>query len=77
VDEREIFELIVKADEAIKYTHDESKLEVRTARARSLLEQARREAHAIGNEGLVQQADLRLAELDAGQGGQPESPGAD
>jgi len=76
VDEREIFELIVKADEAIKYTHDESKLEVRTARARSLLEEARREAQAIGNAGLVQQADLRLAELDTGEDGAPESPGA-
>ena len=73
MDEREIFELIVKADEAIKYTHDESKVEVRAARARSLLEQARREALSIGNQGLVQQADLRLAELDAGDGG-AESP---
>jgi hypothetical protein len=74
VDEREIFELIVKADEAIKYTHDESKVEVRAARARSLLEEARREALAIGNQGLVQQADLRLAELDADGG---EGSGSD
>jgi hypothetical protein len=68
VEEREIFELIVKADEAIKYTHDEAKAEPRTARARALLEQAKREAQAIGNQGLVQQAELRLAELEAGEG---------
>ena len=58
----EIFELIVKADEKLKYaTADRG--DARAAQARELLARARRAAEAIGNEALVQQADTRLADL--------------
>ena len=60
----EIFELIVKADEAIKYTTPD-KADARGRRARALLEQAKAEAEAIGNPALVAQAEQRLADLDA------------
>ena len=66
---REIFEIIVKADEALKYA-TEQKAEARREQARRLLEEARREAAAIGNLGLVEQADRRLTEL----GPPPEGP---
>jgi hypothetical protein len=61
---REIFELIVKADEKLKYA-TAGKQDVRREQARDLLLQARTEADAIGNDALVQQADTRLADLDA------------
>ncbi len=61
---REIFDLIVKADEALKYATEE-KAEARRGRARELLSRARDEARSIGNEPLVQQAETRLADLDA------------
>jgi hypothetical protein len=61
---QEIFELIVKADERLKYA-TAGKQDVRREQARELLRQARAEAEAIGNDGLVQQADTRLADLDA------------
>jgi hypothetical protein len=65
---KEIFELIVKADEALKYATAE-KAAARSRQARTLLERARDEARAIGNEGLVDQAQRRLADLDALPGG--------
>lgn len=59
---QEIFELIVKADEKLKYaTADRS--DARRRQATDLLTQAMEAARAIGNEGLVQQAELRLADL--------------
>jgi len=58
----EIFELIIKADEKLKYATD-ANAEVRRAQARELLEHARDEARAIGNDALVQQAETRLADL--------------
>ena len=61
----EIFELIIKADERLKYAHEDN-AELRTQQARDLLVQARDAAREIGNEGLVQQAETRLADLDAG-----------
>jgi hypothetical protein len=61
---QEIFELIVKADEKLKYS-TVGRQEVRQAQARELLERARDEAHAIGNEPLVAQAEQRLADLGA------------
>ncbi|HJU57785.1 MAG TPA: hypothetical protein VJ774_03530 [Actinomycetota bacterium] len=61
---QEIFELIVKADEKLKYA-TAGKQDVRREQARQLLVQARSEAEAIGNDGLVQQADTRLADLGA------------
>jgi hypothetical protein len=60
----EIFELIVKADEKIKYATS-AKGDVRAKQAADLLAQAKREAQAIGNEALVQQVEVRLRDLDA------------
>jgi hypothetical protein len=62
VDPKEIFELIVKADEKLKYATS-GKAEVRKQQARDLLVQARAAAVEIGNDALVQQADTRLADL--------------
>jgi hypothetical protein len=58
----EIFELIVKADEKLKYATAE-RTDARRMQARDLLTQALEAAREIGNEGLVQQAELRLADL--------------
>ena len=58
----EIFELIVKADEKLKYATAD-KTGTRTQQARDLLTQARDAARAIGNDQLVQQAELRLSDL--------------
>jgi hypothetical protein len=65
VDPKEIFELIVKADEKLKYA-TVGKQDVRRAQARDLLLQARAAATEIGNDALVQQADTRLADLGEG-----------
>jgi hypothetical protein len=62
--EQEIFELIVKADEALKYA-TEGKGASRRKQAREHLEQAKAAAEEIGNQALVQQADQRLADLAA------------
>jgi hypothetical protein len=61
----EIFELIVKADERLKYAHEDN-AGLRTQQARDLLVQARDAALEIGNVGLVRQAETRLADIDAG-----------
>jgi hypothetical protein len=60
----EIFRLIVKADDAVKYARADT-LAVRVDRARRLLLQARQEAQAIGNDALVHLADQRLADLES------------
>ncbi|MGZ4149385.1 MAG: hypothetical protein ACXVQJ_05050 [Actinomycetota bacterium] len=60
----EIFELIVKADEKLKYA-TAAKGDLRAQQAADLLHEAIREAEAIGNEGLVEQARVRLADLQA------------
>jgi hypothetical protein len=62
MDPKEIFELIVKADEKLKYA-TAGKTDVRRQQAVDLLRQARDAAVEIGNDGLVQQADTRLADL--------------
>jgi hypothetical protein len=62
VEPQEIFELIVKADEKLKYAREDN-AEVRTRQARELLTQAREAAERIGNEALVLQAETRLADL--------------
>lgn len=62
MDPKEIFELIVKADEKLKYATS-GKTDVRKRQARDLLTQARAAAVEIGNEALVKQADTRLADL--------------
>jgi hypothetical protein len=58
----EIFELIVKADEKLKYA-TAAKGDVRAAQARDLLEQAWEAARAIGNDALIAQAETRLNDL--------------
>jgi hypothetical protein len=63
VEPNEIFELIVKADEKLKYATT-GKQDVRKHQARELLEQARAAAVEIGNDALVRQADTRLADLE-------------
>jgi hypothetical protein len=62
LDPKAIFELIVKADEKLKYATT-GKTDVRKQQARDLLVQARAAAVEIGNDALVQQADTRLADL--------------
>jgi hypothetical protein len=64
MDEKEIFDLILRADDALKYA-TEDKIPARARQARDFLTQARDEARAIGNEGLVEQAERRLADLEA------------
>ena len=64
VEPNEIFELIIKADERIKYAKP-GKGDLRAGQARELLEQARDAAREIGNDALVTQAERRLADLDA------------
>jgi hypothetical protein len=70
----EIFELIVKADEAVKYA-TEDKVAARARQAREYLTQALQEAQVIGNQSLVEQAERRLADLDVllGERPSPES----
>jgi hypothetical protein len=58
----EIFELIVKADEKLKYATAD-RTDARRAQARELLTQALDAAREIGNDALVQQAELRLSDL--------------
>ncbi len=61
----EIFQLIVKADEKLKYA-SAGKGDLRAQQAGELLAEALREAQAIGNEPLEQQVKVRLADLEAG-----------
>ena len=58
----EIFELIVSADEKLKYATAD-RTDARRRQAVDLLARARDAAREIGNDGLVQQAELRLADL--------------
>lgn len=60
---RAIFELIVQADEKIKYAKP-GIADTRANQARDLLRRAIEEARAIGNDALVQQAEKRLLDLD-------------
>jgi hypothetical protein len=64
VDPKEIFELIIKADEKLKYSTD-ANMAPRRQQAIDLLVQARDAAREAGVEPLVQQAETRLADLDA------------
>ena len=63
MDAKEIFDLILKADDALKYA-TEDKIPARSRQAREYLTQAVAEARAIGNDALVEQAERRLADLD-------------
>lgn len=75
MDPKEIFELIVKADDALKYA-TEDKTAARARQARTFLLQARDEATAIGNDALVEQAERRLADLEWVAGDPGEAPSA-
>lgn len=73
----EIFELIIKADEAVKYA-TEDKVAARARQAREYLTQALQEAQVIGNDSLVEQAERRLADLETLLGERPSAePGQD
>jgi hypothetical protein len=67
---QEIFELIIKADEKLKYAHEDN-AGLRRQQARDLLVRARAAATDICKEPLVQQADTRLADHDCPEG-EPE-----
>jgi hypothetical protein len=62
MDPNEIFELIVKADEKLKYATAE-RSDARRQQAKDLLVQALDAAREIGNDALVQQAEVRLSDL--------------
>jgi hypothetical protein len=62
---KEIFELVIRADERLKYASTDN-IEKRRDQARELLLRARAEAEEIGNEQLVAQAERRLVDLDRG-----------
>jgi hypothetical protein len=64
VEPKEIFELIVKADERLKYAHEDN-AGLRRQQARELLERAKAAAVEIGNQQLIEQAETRLADLGA------------
>ena len=64
VDPKEIFDIIIKADERLKYSN-EANMDQRKQQAIELLTQARDAAREIGNDALVQQAETRLADLGA------------
>jgi hypothetical protein len=62
VDPKEIFELIIKADEKLKYATDANR-GLREQQARELLGQALAAAREIDNAALVDQAEQRLTDL--------------
>ena len=64
VEPNEIFELIIKADEKLKYATP-GKGDLRAQQARELLDRAIEAAREIGNDALVQQAQTRLADLES------------
>jgi len=74
VDPKDIFELIIKADEKLKYATS-GKADVRREQARELLLRAREEARTIGNDALVEQAETRLADLASGPHTRDGEPG--
>jgi hypothetical protein len=62
VEAHEVWELIVKADDALKYATEE-RAEVRRQQAEGLLRRALTEARMLGNENLVEQVQTRLEDL--------------
>ena len=64
MDPKEIFDLIIKADEKLKYSN-EANMDLRKQQAIDLLTQARDAAKEAGNYALVQQAETRLTDLGA------------
>jgi hypothetical protein len=74
VDAKEIFELIIKADEKLKYATDANR-ELRTRQARELVVQALEAAREAGNAALVAQAERRLTDLEMPPGAAPGESG--
>jgi hypothetical protein len=72
----EIFELIIKADEKLKYAKPGAG-DVRAKQAAELLSQAKAAAEEIGNDALLQQVRVRQADLDALFAAGEEGAGAD
>ena len=62
MDAKEIFEVIIKADEKLKYATDANRPS-REGQARELLAQALAAAREIDNAALIAQAEQRLADL--------------
>jgi hypothetical protein len=62
MDPAQIFELIIRADEKLKYANDANTPQ-RQAQARALLEEALAAARDAGNDALIAQAETRLADL--------------
>jgi glycogen debranching enzyme len=60
----EIFQLIIKADERLKYATDQ-RAASRREQAKALLQQALEAAQEIGNNALTEQAQRRLSDLEA------------
>jgi hypothetical protein len=60
----EIWELLVKADDLVKYATEERRA-ARTAQATELVTRALAEAEAIGDAPLAEQARTRLRDLGA------------
>jgi len=65
VDPKQIFELIIKSDEKLKYANDANR-PTREAQAKELLAQALAAAREIDNAALISQAEQRLADLGTG-----------
>lgn len=63
MDAEEIFDLIVRADEKLKYA-TAANVDVRRMQARELLGEALAAARDAGNDALVSQAQFRLLDLD-------------
>jgi hypothetical protein len=64
MDPREIFQLLIDADEKLKYAKPGVQ-DVRVEQARGLVTRARDAALEIGNDTLVAQAEARLADLES------------
>jgi glycogen debranching enzyme len=58
----EIFDLIIKADEKLKYATDQNR-KIREGQAKELLVRALDAAREAGNQALIEQAEQRLADL--------------
>jgi hypothetical protein len=64
----EIFQLIITADERLKYATDQ-RAASRREQAKALLQQALEAAQEIGNAPLAEQAQRRLSDLESLEGG--------
>lgn len=72
---KEIFELVIKADEKLKYATDSNRA-TREQQARELLAEALTEARAIDNPALIAQAEQRLTDLGAAGARRDDAGGA-